>query len=229
MHIPALRSCLRPLRTVTLACAAMCAGPAAAQIEQPRAFCREGAPADTCRAFLVAEGQAYAPLAGSRYTRQDHGGGATTRSLELTWYVAWEVGAMMNVDANDAFGAAVLAGGDANGSRLALKGRYRHWVDAATALDLGAGVLRAGRSVANQGQPGNHHVPATGFTGSVSLGLAKWASVGAQADVLFSSGHEPATAYYLGTRLGTRPALAATAAPLLLAVAIFLVSRGGST
>jgi hypothetical protein len=229
MRFPVLRMIPRPLWGVALACVAMAGVPASAQVQPSRAFCREGRPAPDCRAFLVAEGQAYMPLAGSRYTREGYRGGTTTQSLELTWYAAWEVGGMMNVTADDALGATVLAGGDANGSRLALKGRYRHWVDEATALDVGAGVLRAGRSVANPGEPGNHHVPATGFTGNVSLGLAKWASVGVQADVLFSEGHDPATAYYLGTRLGTRPALVVTAVPLVLALVagLFVVGSGG--
>lgn len=186
-----------------------------------------GRPAPACETFLIAEGNAYMPVAGSRYGRVSSTGGTTTRSLELTWYVAWEVGGMVNLDAHNAAGASALVGGDANGVRWGVKGRYRYWIDEATAVDAGAGVLGAGRSVANVERPGNSHVPAVGLTGDLSVGVTDWASVGVRADVLFSDQHDdPATAWYLGTRLGTRPSLAVTAAPLLLAIVGYLVMLG---
>lgn len=229
MRNPA-RLLARLLQAVVLACVAASAAPASAQIQQ-RAdadFCWRGRPAPACRAFLVAEGNLYAPFAGSRYTRQGYEGGIT-RSLELTWYAAWEVGGMVNLDEDDAVGAVVLAGGDANGARMALKGRYRRWLGPAAALDLGAGVLRAGRSVPHEDRPGNRHVTAVGLTGDAGLGFTEWASLGVRADVLFSAGGQgPATAYYGGVRLGTRPALAATAAPLVFAAIAFLIVGSGS-
>lgn len=229
MRIPPLRTPLRPLWAVALACTALFATPAPGQIQPTGGFCWRGRPAPDCNAFLVAEGKVYMPLGGSRYSRTSYRGGTTTQSLELTWYVAWELGVMANMNENNALGATVLLGGDANGSRLGLKGRYRHWLDRATALDVGAGILRAGRSVPRENAPGNDHVPAVGLTGNASLGFTEWASVGVQADVLFSSGaDEPATAWYLGTRLGTRPALVATAAPLVLAAVAFLFVGSGS-
>lgn len=230
MAHPPLRVWSRPFRLIAaLACIPIFSEAGNAQI-QPGAspadesFCWRGRPAPACRTFLLAEGNVYTPVAGSRYTRQPYGTGPQTRSLELTWYVAWELGAMRNLDANDAVGASAMLGGDANGARWALKGRYRRWLDESTALDVGAGVLGAGRSVPREGQPGNDHVPAVGLTGDVSLGLSEWASLGVRADVLFSEEGEdgPATAYYVGTRLGTRPALVASAAPLVLALAVFL-------
>lgn len=229
MRNPA-RLLARLLQAVALACVAASAAPASAQIQQ-RAdadFCWRGRPEPACRAFLVAEGNLYAPFAGSRYTRQGFEG-EVTRSLELTWYAAWEVGGMVNLDEDDAVGAVVLVGGDANGARMGLKGRFRRWLGPAAALDLGAGVLRAGRSVPRTDGPGNRHVTAVGLTGDAALGFTEWASLGVRADVLFSrDGQGPATAYYGGVRLGTRPALAATAAPLVLAAVAFLVVGTGS-
>lgn len=235
MPTPAFRARSRPLRLIAaLACIATFAEAGYAQIQASPGtgkFCWRGRPAPACRTFLLAEGNVFTPVAGSRYTRTGYNSGTPTQSLELTWYVAWELGGMVNVDANDAVGASVLVGGDANGARWGVKGRYRHWLDAATALDVGAGVLGAGRSVPRAGQPGNDHVPAVGFTGDVSLGVTEWASFGVRADVLWSEegGDDPATAYYIGTRLGTRPALVLSAAPLVLALvgAVFVVGSGG--
>ncbi|HEX2208051.1 MAG TPA: hypothetical protein VHG93_10250 [Longimicrobium sp.] len=232
MPIPASRVRSRPFWLITaLACIAIFCEAGHAQIQSsPNAggFCWRGRPAPACRTFLLAEGNVFTPVAGSRYTRIDYNGGTRTQSLELTWYVAWELGGMLNLDANDAVGASVLVGGDANGARWGVKGRYRRWLDAATALDVGAGVLGAGRSVPRDGEPGNDHVPAVGLTGDVSLGFTEWASVGVRADVLFSEegGGDPATAYYVGTRLGTRPALVASAAPLVFSAILFLVYVG---
>lgn len=197
-----------------------------AQIEPsptPVKFCWRGRPAPACTTFLLAEGNAYLALAGSRYTRAGTRGGPVTRNLELARYVAWEVGGMLNVDTNDAVGGSVLLGVDANGARWALKGRYRRWLDAGTAVDVGAGVLGAARAV--QRESGFiDQVPAVGLTGDLSVGATEWASIGVRADVLFSPEHdEPATAYYLGTRLGTRPALAATAVPVVAAAVTLLV------
>ena len=235
MAVPPLRACSRLI--VALACISIFGEAGYAQIQPSPgpssvgSFCWRGRPAPACRTFLLAEGNLYTPVAGSRYTRRDYNPSVDTRSLELTWYVAWELGAMRNVSLNDAVGASAMLGGDANGVRWAVKGRYRRWLDAGTALDVGAGVLGAGRSVPRaDDQPGNDHVPAVGLTGDVSLGLTEWASLGVRADVLFSEEGEdgPATAYYVGTRLGTRPALVATAAPLVFALLVGVVAGGGS-
>lgn len=209
-----------PRRVASLALVVSIAEAAPAQIDPGPAanFCRTGRPAPACRTFLLLEGNAYTPVAGSRYSRQGYPGQGDTRSMELTWYVAWEGGGMINLDPANAVGASVLLGADANGVRWGLKGRYRRWLAGGMAVDAGAGILGAGRSVARQDQPGNDHVPAVGVTGDLSLGVVEWASLGLRADVLFSEGGEgPATAYYVGTRLGTKPTLVATALPLVFA------------
>jgi hypothetical protein len=213
-----------------LACGALLPTEAPAQDDEPRAesFCFRGRPAAECRAFLVLEGNAYMAVAGSRFERlDDHD--LRTNKLELTGYVAWEAGAMMNITRNQAVGGTFMLGGDANGYRVALKGRYRRWQDRAPAIDLGAGIMGAGRSVAYTDREGNYHVPAVGLTADASIGLVDWASVGARADVLFSEqGEGPAIGYYGGVRLGTKPTLVATALPFVFAaIAILIVGSGG--
>jgi hypothetical protein len=223
-----IRFGLRWPLAAALACGALWATEAPAQDDEPQAesFCFRGRPAAECRTFLVLEGNAYMAVAGSRFERLGYRG-ERTQSLELTGYVAWEAGAMVNITSDQAVGGTFTLGGDANGFRVALKGRYRRWHDRASAIDLGAGIMGAGRSVAYTDREGNYHVPAVGLTADASIGLVDWASVGARADVLFSEeGEGPAIGYYGGVRLGTKPMLAASAAPLVLAVIIFVVAGG---
>jgi len=223
-----IRFGLRWPLAAALACAALVATEAPAQDgEPPRSFCRTGRPAAECRVFLVLEGNAFMAVAGSRFERLDHRG-LRTKKLELTGYVAWEAGVMVNITSDDAVGGTFTLGGDANGYRVALKGRYRRWHDRTTAMDLGAGIMGAGRSVAYTDREGNYHVPAVGLTADASIGLVDWASAGVRTDVLFSEeGDGPAIGYYGGVRLGTKPTLVATAAPLVFAVIIFLVAGSG--
>lgn len=224
-----IRSGLRWPLAAALACGALLATEAPAQDDAPQAerFCLRGRPAAECRTFLVLEGNAYMAVAGSRFERQDHVG-VRRQELELTGYVAWEAGGMVNITSGQAVGGTFMLGGDANGYRVALKGRYRRWHDRTTAMDLGAGIMGAGRSVAYTDREGNYHVPAVGLTADASIGLVDWASVGARADVLFSEqGEGPAIGYYGGVRLGTKPTLVATALPFAFAAIAFLVVGSG--
>jgi hypothetical protein len=220
---------------VLLAAVALTPGAASAQVEAPReeaaapsgqrSFCWRGQPAESCRTFLVAEGSFYAPVAGTTYLRTGFQG-ELTRERHLAPHVAMEVGAMRNVGPRDAVGAAVLLGVDANGERLALKGRYRRWLGPRAAVDAAAGVLYARRAAPYPDVAGNVHVPGAGVTADVSLGLTDWAAVSVRGDVLFDEDRQ-SSALYGGVKLGTRPAAAATAAILLSAVALALLVGGG--
>lgn len=218
---------------LALACAALHAPALPAQIEpaveSERAFCWVGRPAESCRTFLVAEASAHLLVAGTRYTRRDYNG-----PLEGKWHLVghfgWEVGVMRNLDPRHAVGATVLVGGDANGVRLALKGRYREWRSRRAAMDVGAGFLVARRAepFADRNRPGNQHVVVAGLTGDVALGLTDWASVSLRADLLFDADGKPVAGVYPGFKLGTRPGLAATVLPFVLGViAILVVGPGG--
>ncbi|HYW13560.1 MAG TPA: hypothetical protein VE871_16485 [Longimicrobium sp.] len=183
-----------------------------------RQFCWTGRPAESCRTFLVAEGNIYAPVMGTTYQRTGFQG-ERTREKHLAPHVAWEVGAMRNVGPRDAVGATVLLGVDANGERLAFKGRYRRWLTPRAAVDAAAGVLYARRAAPYPDVAGNVHVPGAGVTADVSLGLTDWAGVSIRGDLLFDE-DERSSAVYGGLKLGTRPAAAATVAPLLFAVVL---------
>jgi len=224
------RACIvRPILLAVLACGALDARTAAAQAppeEEPRAFCWEGRPAESCRAFLVAEAGAHALLEGSRYPRTGYQG-EVTRSRHLAGYAAWEVGAMVNRGPRDAVGATVLVGGDPNGLRLALKGRYRRWMGRTAAVDAGAGVLLASRADPNVDRPGNSHVPAVGATAEVAAGYTDWIGMSLRGDLLVDGDGERASGVYAGLKLGARPGAVGTLAPLLAALVIFLaVDRG---
>jgi hypothetical protein len=215
--------------TLALACVAMHT-PAAAQIEpapSPRGFCWTARPLEVCRTFFVAEAGAYTALASTRYTRRGFDG-RTTRSMHLTGHAGWEVGVMRNVSSRDAVGAAVLAGADANGERIALKGRYRRWMRGNSAMDVGAGVMfaRAAQPYEDPQAEGNLHVPVAGLTGDVAVGLTDWVGVSVRGDLLVDKDGESANAVYGGVKLGTRPGLVATALPLVLGVVAYLVFAG---
>ena len=225
---------LRSRLPLVLALAAACLHPGAAegQIEARRSrpdrgFCGVGRPAESCGAFLVAEGGAHVLLGGSRYTRNDYNNGPGTRSAHLAGYFNWEIGVMVNRGPADAVGATVLAGADPNGLRVGLKGRYRRWMGRHAAVDVGAGLL-AGRRAApfegeDAGEPGNRHEVVGGLTADAALGLTDWASLSVRGDLLLDRDGTPAHGVYGGLKLGTRPAMAATAAPLVLALVLGLV------
>lgn len=225
-----MRNPIRHGVALALACAAMHAPTAPAQVEpapSPRGFCWTARPLESCRTFFVAEGSAYVAVASTRYTRRDFDG-RIARSKHLSWHAGWEVGVMRNVGPRDAVGAIVLVGADPNGERIALKGRYRHWTGRSSAMDVGAGMMFARRAEPQPDPqtPGNLHVPVAGVTGDVGLGLTDWVGVSVRGDLLYDQEGEPASAVYGGLKLGTRPAAAATVLPLILGVVGFLVMAG---
>jgi hypothetical protein len=240
MQVPLRRFRVRLVWAIVLWGTVLAAGTAPAQIDTPReaprrapdgqrAFCYVGRPAESCRMFLVAEGNAYGAFAGSRYRRTGYQG-EVRRHRHLAPHIAWEVGAMRNVTERSAVGAVLLVGGDANGERVALKARYRRWLTPRSAVDVGAGALFARRAEphADPDRPGNFHVPAAGVTGDVAVGLTDWVGVSVRGDLLVDSDGERAHALYGGLKLGTRPAAAITVLPLLLGVVgVLIVGTGG--
>jgi hypothetical protein len=227
------------LCAVAVICAGLHAGKALAQTSPqpeppaPHSFCWEGSPASECRAFLVMDGRLYQQVAGSRYPYR-HGpygprAGEVERHMELSGYGAWEVGAMVNTAADRAVGASLLLGVEEGGLRVAMKGRYRHWLNRAAAWDVGAGVLAAKRRVS--GDFGSDYVPAVGLTGDVSVGLTRWVGIGVQGDLLFSQdGRDPATGFHAGVKLGKEPTEGLTGIMATLgaiAIIAFVMSGGG--
>lgn len=228
------------LCVIAAVCTALHAGKALAQEPAepptPRAFCREGRPANECRMFLLVEGRFFHVLAGSRYPfrvapeflRPD----TVERHMELSGYVAYEAGVLVNTDPDRAIGATFLLGGDESGRRVAVKGRYRRWIGRTAAWDLGVGVLSSARRVpAGGGEPGHGYVPAVGLIGDVSVGLTDGVGIGVQGDLLFSSGRDPATALSAGAQLGGKPTRIVTAAARAYVAAVLVVTGigGGGT
>jgi hypothetical protein len=240
MRIPTRRVLVLYAWAALLAASALAPAAAPAQIDAPRAaprrapdgqraFCYVGRPAESCRMFLVAEGNAYGAFAGSRYQRIGYQG-EVRRHRHLAPHIAWEVGAMRNITERDAVGAVLLVGGDANGERVAVKARYRRWLTPRSAVDVGAGALFARRSepYAEPDRAGNFHVPVAGLTGDVAVGLTDWAGVSVRGDLLLDEDGERAHALYGGLKLGTRPAAVVTVLPLVLGViGILVVGAGG--
>ena len=226
--------CLGNLCAVAAACTVLHAGEAPAQEPPtPRAFCREGRPASECRVFLLLEGRFFHVLAGSRYPFRTGpeflDRDTVEQHMELSGYVAYEAGVMVNTSPARAVGATLLIGGDESGRRVAVRGRYRHWLSRTAAWDLGVGVLSSARRVpAPGGELGHDYVPAVGLIGDVSVGLTDWVGIGVQGDLLFSSGRDPATALSAGAKLGGRPTTVLTAAAVgFVAVALVATGIGG--
>lgn len=196
---PPPRSVVQHLaRAALLAVCLSLPGRAAAQPgEEGRPFCLFGRPLPSCRTMLIAQATYYPVAAGAS---------GLGEPLEV------EVGVLRNRAGGDAVGMTLALGGDPNGARGALKGRYRRWIGRSVALDVAAGLAAGARESADYvGEP------AFGVTGDAALGLTDWISLGVRGDVLWSGAdHAPAAAGYGTVRLGTVPGTVATILFLLI-------------
>ena len=203
------------LPALLLASAASAASPAAAQpagaAEPP--ICFRGRPLPRCRAFWLTEMSFQRRIAGS--------GEGSTRDLH--GHLGWELGGMVNLDSTRAVGGTVMVGTGESGARVAVKGRARRWFDpSGGTLDISAGAVRVVVS------PGERRsaAPGYGLTGDVALGWGDLGAVTLGADLVRSRG-ELAGAAYAGVRLGSWPALAASAATVVI-VGLAIAALGGS-
>lgn len=150
------------------------------------------------------------------------------RVTDTRWFLSWDLGFMAN-RGDWAWGATVLANVDEDGSRWGIRPRYRRWLGAKTALDLGAGILLGGGSNGvTQSYPG--------FTGLVAVSHGRWLGVSLEVQAV-QTAHVESNYYdpvlgeqqvtgasgvdwgiYLGFRLNGAGALVANAAQLALAV-----------
>lgn len=166
---------------------------AAQDADEARRFCVLGRPEPSCETLMVAQFTYYPRI-------QRYG--------DLDPAYEWELGALVNRGRTQALGATVVLGGDGNGIRTALKGRYRRWVGRYAALDASGGVAYARRDVADPSSA--DHEPALGVTGDLTLGLTDWMAVGVRGDLMWSGlDREPARVTYGAVRLGTVPGLVA--------------------
>lgn len=184
------------------------------------AFCFTGRPLPRCKTFLLTEFGRYWLMTGTEFSQQRD---MYTFDLpDLDGHISWEIGAMSNLNPNSAAGGTILFGIDGNGGRLALKGRYRRWLGDQGMLDASAGALRASlRPHPNLSAIGY------GITGDVALGWRDLAALTVRAEAL-SSGDRTVGGVYGGVRLGSYPAIIATAA-LAALIALFIASYGAGT
>ena len=87
---------------------------------------------------------------------------------EPAWYVTWDAGFLHRHGVSSALGVSVSLGADRDGTRFALRPRFRHWLDRRTTVDIAAGLILIGDST----NTARHQSP--GFFGLVSLAHGNW-------------------------------------------------------
>jgi hypothetical protein len=194
----------------TLACALLLALPARAAAqdagpqkdEEPRDFCWRGRPQPSCEMVAVVHFSYYPPM-------------PPTRDLGPPW--EWEFGLLVNRGPTHAVGGTVSVGLDGDGTRTALKARYRHWLSRYAAVDASGGLAIATSDWSPT--PFNDN-SAIGVTGDVAVGFTDWVSVGVRGDLLWRDG-EPRNATYGTVRLGPAPGLVASLLGIVFAFFAF--------
>lgn len=190
-------------------------------------ICFRGRALPRCRAFFLTEASYLRRLVGTRrsYEESRFGGERypiTIRDLD-DQHLSWEVGYMVNRGSRRAVGATLMMGTGDAGGRVAVKGRYRYWIDEGDAsLDLSLGVARAG--VRNRDFFGVSR--GTGLTADVALGVGDFAAFTARAELLRARGRT-AGAVHGGVRLGSYPAVGVSAIGAALITA-FIVGFNGT-
>lgn len=115
--------------------------------------CFRGKRIDSCSTFLVTE---------FGYASRLNEAPDVTKGNFL---FIWKFGLMANLDERSALGGALQLGADDNGTRLAVKARYRRWLGSAASLEVAPGLILTGSD--------NHfHLSLPGFTGEIGLNAA---------------------------------------------------------
>lgn len=195
-------------RAATLACALSLALPARAgaqEDQEPRDFCWAARPQSSCEMVAVAQFSYYPPM-------------PISRDLDPPW--EWEFGLLVNRGPTHAVGGTVAVGMDGDGTRTALKARYRRWLSRYAAVDASGGLAIATSDW--DPTPFNDN-SAIGVTGDVAVGFTGWVSVGVRDDLLWRDG-EPLNATYGTVRLGAGPGLVVG---LLVVMFVFAGSVSG--
>ena len=167
--------------------------------------CFTASPLPECRTFWVTEVGYYKRAFGNGVFPASPLPGE--RRPDLDSHGSWEVGLMSNRSPRTAVGGTVLVGIGGSTLRLGLKGRYRRWIPERKFVEVSAGALR----VATNTPYSQGRITGFGITGDVSVGWRDWVALTARADAVRGSGHA-ASAVYGGVRLGSYPAIVATAA-----------------
>lgn len=187
------------------------------------ALCFRGRPLAACRSYLVFDLTAASWLAGTSHGNGTCVPGGVCRRGDLGGYLAWDLGAMRNVDGAHAFGASAQIGGaDPGGVRLALQARARVWLPHGFTFDAAAGPLMARRDLGGPGATRNTF----GATGSVAFGVADLVSAVAAADVVNGAGRT-SSAVYLGGRLSSYAGVVGSIAVAALGLVVAAALGGG--
>jgi hypothetical protein len=184
--------------------------------------CFAGRPLPECKTFWITE---------VGYYHRAFGGGSIqpvpadfAGRLDLDNHFSWELGRMSNRSARTAVGGTFLVGGGGSGLRFGVKARYRRWLSKRSSLDLSGGALGVvTRSLYSQPSARGY-----GITGDVALDWKDWAAITVRADAIRGEGRN-ATAVYTGVRLGSYPAIAATAAIAAYIALLFALLSGEGT
>lgn len=190
---------------------------------QAKPRCFTGRPLPRCKTFWLTEVGSYRAMAGTEFTQQFEPS-YSFKLPHLHDHLSWEVGVMANRNQRSAVGGTVLAGLERQGAaRLGLKGRYRHWLGEQGMLDVSGGALRASMRLPHPEPPAT----AYGITGDVALGWRDWAAITVRGDALRGEGRT-VSAVYGGVRLGSYPAIVATAVFAAYFALLMAAYSGGS-
>ena len=176
-------------------------------------LCFRGKPAGYCKSFLITEAAYMFRISKSGYTESNN---------NKNFYFLGEIGYMWNLDANKAIGGTLYYGFDDDGSELAIKPRYRHWLNSSIHLDASIGVILWNFSDMNK---------TPGFIAQFNLGYGDYFSVFTQFNLknykdnfYIDSQHvqdanESERVWYAGLKLGSYPGSAAIViAPLTILI-----------
>jgi hypothetical protein len=198
-------------------CFALCGGVSDTYGQAPDSArdCFRGHPLPECRTFWITEIGYYRTTFGSDLPSAPLSSGAALNS-----HTAWDIGLMRNRTPTRADGYVAEIGFNEGGVRIGGSRRYRFWLPSQQSLDISLGVVHLGvRPVPNR------HVPGNGLTADVSYGWHDLAAATVRADVVRSEGHTFG-AVYTGVKLGSFPALLATAAGALY-IGLLIIALGG--
>jgi hypothetical protein len=178
-------------------------------------WCFRGKPGSECSAFWILEFAVSGRLDEPPTARLREG---------PAYHVTGELGQMFNSGSRTAFGGTLYVGGDDDGSRFGVKGRFRRWLTPAVSLDLSPGILIAGTN-------NEFELEFPAFVGHAGLNLGDWIGLFAETEMIrygspeigFEGETSPGTdlAWYAGVKLGSYSGIVATIAfPLIVAIDI---------
>lgn len=186
-----------------------------ADVYEFRSF--RGRPGEYCQSFFITE---------AAYLYRIQRSGYFDSRDDRNFYFLGEAGWMKNLDNNNALGATFYCGFDDDGADLALKPRYRRWLNSDINLDASVGVIFWTFSKENK---------SPGLIAQLNLGYGDYFSIFTQfnymnyKDLIRYNGHIISTSgksekiWYGGLKLGSYPGTAAwIIAPLAVIFYVYL-------